>query len=353
MECLGIPTTRSLAAILTGEVVQREIGLPGAVLTRVARSHVRVGTFEYFSSRDDIEGVKILANHVIKNNFPLAEDSKNPYKSMLKNMIKNQAKLIAFWQLTGFIHGVMNTDNCSVVGDTIDYGPCAFMDDFNPSTVFSSIDRRGRYSYKNQPLIAQWNLACLAETLVPLLNENHDNAIDIAKAELSNFQSTFESEYLKIARRKLGFFTEHPDDLQIFASLLRIMEKNKADFTLTFRGLSSLITDKSGTDNSLYSLFPDKKELSDWIKQWTNRCLIEPQTNQERRSYLKSHNPSIIPRNHLIEKVIRSAVDEKDFVPFYNLNKALETPFNDIPHNHVYKRPPTSSEVVEKTFCGT
>ncbi|MBP03015.1 MAG: hypothetical protein CMM25_09420 [Rhodospirillaceae bacterium] len=353
MHTLGVPTTRSLAAVLTGEVVQRETVLPGAILTRVSHSHVRVGTFEYFSSRKDTEGVKVLANHLLKNNFSQITNSSNPYKALLQAIITNQAKLIACWQLVGFIHGVMNTDNCSVVGDTIDYGPCAFIDTYDPSTVFSSIDRQARYSYKNQPLIAQWNLACLAESLLPLLDENPKKAIDIAKEQLNTFQSIYHHEYLKIVRRKLGFFTSRDEDSKIAQDLFLIMEKGKADFTLTFRSLTLLTSNDETADNSFCDLFLNTNEINNWIKQWKHRCSMEHYTKDERCAYLKKQNPEIIPRNHLIEKVIRSAVDEENFTPFYKLKEALGNPFRDHSLNSVYRKPPLPSEVVKQTFCGT
>ena len=237
MAALGIPTTRALAAVMTGEAVVRETLLPGAVLTRVAASHIRVGTFQYFAARDDVEAVRLLADHVIARHYPEAAHAERPYRALLEGVIARQAELIAQWLLVGFIHGVMNTDNMSIAGETIDFGPCAFMDAYDPATVFSSIDQQGRYAYANQPRIAHWNLARLAETLLPLLAEDQDSAVADAEEALAAFGPRFEAVFHAGLRRKIGLFTEHDEDPELIQALLSAMAQNGADFTLTFREL--------------------------------------------------------------------------------------------------------------------
>lgn len=352
MYALGIPTTRSLAAVLTGEHVARDTMLPGGVLTRVASSHIRVGTFQYFAARQDHDGVRRLADHVIARHYPEVAGSEAPYLALLKGVIARQAELIGQWLLVGFIHGVMNTDNCSVAGETIDYGPCAFMDDYNPAQVFSSIDQNGRYAYANQPGIALWNLTRLAECLLSLLNDDQDKAIAIAQDALGTFGGIFEAAYLAGLRRKLGLFTAENDDLALAQDLLDAMARNQADFTLTFRALS----DAAGTpaaDTAVRDLFTDPSAYDAWALRWRERLAREPDGAAARQAAMRAVNPAFIPRNHRIEAVIAAAVENDDFAPFEELVAVLEKPFDDQPLKTSYATSPLPDERVLQTFCGT
>src|SRR6266481_6912830 len=270
MAALGIPTTRALAAVTTGEPVWRETPLPGAVLTRVASSHIRVGTFQFFAARGDLDAIRRLADHVIARHYPEAVDAANRYRTLLDLVISRQAELIAKWLVVGFIHGVMNTDNMSIAGETIDYGPCAFMDGYHPGTVYSSIDNMGRYAYGNQPRIAQWNLACLAETLLPLLAENKDAAVKEAQEAIDAFAIGFETAYAAGLSRKLGLFQPRPDDLSLAQDLLGRMARNGADFTLIFRRLCDAAASPEG-DAGVRSLFTDPSSFDDWAARWRRR----------------------------------------------------------------------------------
>jgi uncharacterized protein YdiU (UPF0061 family) len=352
MAALGIPTTRSLAAVITGENVMRETPLPGAVLTRVASSHIRVGTFQYFAARGDTEGVRRLADHVIERHYPQVADAERPYLALLSAVIARQAELVARWLLVGFIHGVMNTDNTSVSGETIDYGPCAFMDHYDPATVFSSIDEQGRYAYANQPRIALWNLTRLAECLLPLLSDDKDKAIEEAQAALGEFAETFTSAYQAGLRRKIGLFTTRDGDEALVQDLLDAMAKNQADFTLTFRRLSDAAFD-SGGDAEVRALFAEPAAYDEWAGRWRQRLGDEPQTAIERRDAMRSVNPAFIPRNHLIEAVIEAAVNRDDFGPFEVLLTVLSKPYLDPPDFAGYADPPEPHQRVLQTFCGT
>jgi uncharacterized protein YdiU (UPF0061 family) len=270
MAALGIPTTRSLAAVVTGESVLRETALPGAVLTRIASSHVRVGTFQYFAARGDTEGVRRLADHVIARHYPEAANAERPYHALLQGVIARQAELVARWLLLGFIHGVMNTDNTSISGETIDYGPCAFMDHYDPAAVFSSIDEQGRYAYANQPRIALWNLTRLAECLLPLFSDDQDKAIEQAQAILGEFAETFTTAYQAGLRQKIGLFTERDGDEALVQDLLDAMAKNRADFTLTFRRLSEAARD-AAHDQEVRQLFADPAAYDEWAPRWRER----------------------------------------------------------------------------------
>ena len=270
MAALGIPTTRSLAVVTTGETVRREMPLPGAVLTRVASSHIRVGTFQYFAVRADVDAIRHLADHVIARHYPEATGAANPYQALLEHVIARQADLIAQWLLVGFIHGVMNTDNMSIAGETIDYGPCAFMDSYDPATVYSSIDSFGRYAYGNQPRIAQWNLARLAEALLPLLDDDKDTAIQKANEALDGFGARFETAYTEGLRRKLGLLQAQPEDLSLAQGLLERMAQNGADFTLTFRRLCEAAASPDA-DAGVRSLFTDPTAYDGWAEQWRRR----------------------------------------------------------------------------------
>jgi uncharacterized protein YdiU (UPF0061 family) len=352
MAALGIPTTRALAAVLTGETVRREDLLPGAVFTRVAASHIRVGTFQYFAARQDVEGLRVLADYVIARHYPEAARAERPYRALLEGVIGRQAELVARWLLVGFIHGVMNTDNMQVAGETIDYGPCAFMDAYHPGTVYSSIDQQGRYAYGNQPRIALWNLTRLAETLVPLLADEAETGVAEAEGALGVFAPRFERAYHAGLRRKLGLFTEREEDPALAGDLLKAMTENEADFTLTFRRLADAAAGE-GADEPVRERFIDPTAFDAWAARWRARLALEPQDGATRRAAMRAVNPAFIPRNHRVEAVIRAAEDRDDFGPFEDLLAVLSNPFEDQPAFAPYAEPPQAHEVVHQTFCGT
>jgi uncharacterized protein YdiU (UPF0061 family) len=352
MAKLGIPTTRSLAAAMTGENVLRETALPGAVLTRVAASHIRVGTFQYFAARGDTEGVRRLADHVIARHYPEVADRERPYLALLGAVIARQADLVARWLLVGFIHGVMNTDNTSVSGETIDYGPCAFMDHYDPAQVFSSIDETGRYAYANQPRIAQWNLTRLAECLLPLISEEQDKAISDAQAALGEFVEAFDTAYQAGLRGKLGLFTARDEDRILAQDLLDAMAKGQADFTLTFRRLSDAAADPAN-DSHVRQLFTEPGLYDEWAARWRQRISEEPQNPAARRAAMRSVNPAFIPRNHRVEAMIEAAVKRDDFALFEELLTVLSSPYEDQPGYAGYTDPPEPHQRVLQTFCGT
>jgi uncharacterized protein YdiU (UPF0061 family) len=352
MAAFGIPTTRSLAAVMTGESVQRETLLPGAVLTRVASSHIRVGTFQYFAARSDTEGVRRLADHVIARHYPQVANAERPYHALLDGVIARQAELVARWLLVGFIHGVMNTDNSSISGETIDYGPCAFMDHYDPAQVFSSIDEQGRYAYANQPRIALWNLTRLAECLLPLLSDVQDKAIEDAQAALGHFIERFDTAYQAGLRSKLGLFTALDEDRALAQDLLDAMAKNQADFTLTFRRLSDAALDPEH-DGEVRQLFADPAAYDEWAVRWRQRLGDEPQDPADRQAAMRAVNPAFIPRNHRVEAVIDAAVNRDDFAPFEELLTVLAKPFEGQPAYAGYAEPPEPHQRVLQTFCGT
>jgi uncharacterized protein YdiU (UPF0061 family) len=352
MAALGIPTTRSLAAVVTGENVMRETPLPGAVLTRVASSHIRVGTFQYFAARSDTEGVRRLADHVIERHYPKAANADRPYHTLLEGVIARQAELVARWLLVGFIHGVMNTDNSSISGETIDYGPCAFMDQYDPAAVFSSIDEQGRYAYANQPRIALWNLTRLAECLLPLLADEQDKAIAEAQAILGEFAEKFNTAYQAGLRSKLGLFTARDGDPALAQDLLDAMAKNHADFTLTFRRLGDAALNPAG-DADVRELFTEPAAYDEWAVRWRQRLGEEPQDATTRRNAMLSVNPAFIPRNHRVEAVIDAAVNRDDFALFEELLTVLSHPYLDQPAFAAYSEPPEPDQRVLQTFCGT
>ncbi|HEX8375821.1 MAG TPA: YdiU family protein, partial [Geminicoccaceae bacterium] len=298
MAALGVPTTRALAAVTTGEAVRRGTALPGAVLTRVAASHVRVGTFQYFAARGDAEAVRLLADHAIARHYPEAAAAEHPYRALLEAVVARQAELVARWLLVGFVHGVMNTDNTSVAGETIDYGPCAFMDAYDPATVFSSIDLGGRYAYGNQPRVARWNLARLAETLLPLLGEDEDSVLAAAREALAAFGPRFEAAHLGGLRRKLGLSTEGEGDAALARDLLERMAEDGADFTLTFRRLCGAAAGPEG-DAAVRALFADAGAYDAWAGRWRRRLAEEPGEPEARGAAMRAVNPAVIPRNHL------------------------------------------------------
>jgi uncharacterized protein YdiU (UPF0061 family) len=352
MAALGIPTTRSLAAVVTGENVVRETLLPGAVLTRVASSHIRVGTFQYFAARSDRDGVRRLADHVISRHYPDIANAERSYHALLDAVVARQAELVARWLLVGFIHGVMNTDNTSISGETIDYGPCAFMDSYDPATVFSSIDEMGRYAYGNQPRIALWNLTRFAECLLPLLSGDQDKAIAEAQSALGRFAEKFDVAYYAGLRSKLGLFTARDDDPELANDLLKVMAENQADFTLTFRRLSDAALDLAG-DAHVRQLFADPAAYDAWAVRWRQRLSDEPQDAGARQAAMRAVNPAFIPRNHRVEAVIEAAVNRNDFAPFEELLAVLAKPYEDQPAFAFYAEPPEQHERVLQTFCGT
>jgi uncharacterized protein YdiU (UPF0061 family) len=352
MAALGIPTTRSLAVTVTGEHVMRETALPGAVLTRVASSHIRVGTFQYFAARGDTEGVKRLADHAIARHYPQAAEAERPYHTLLEGVITRQAELVARWLQVGFIHGVMNTDNTSISGETIDYGPCAFMDHYDPAAVFSSIDEQGRYAYANQPRIALWNLTRLAECLLPLFSDDKDKAIEQAQSVLAEFPAKFTAAYQSGLRQKIGLFTARDGDEALVQDLLDAMAKNKADFTLTFRGLSAAAED-AARDQDARTHFADPIAYDEWVARWRQRTGEEPQTPAERAGVMRAVNPAFIPRNHRIEAGIQAAVARDDYAPFEELIAVLAKPYEEQPAFADYANPPEPHQRVLQTFCGT
>ena len=354
MVALGIPTTRSLAVVTTGQTVRREMPLPGAVLTRVASSHIRVGTFQFFAARADVDAIRHLADHVIARHYPEVVDTPNPCRALLEHIIGRQADLIAQWLLVGFIHGVMNTDNMSIAGETIDYGPCAFMDSYDPATVYSSIDSLGRYAYGNQPRIARWNLTRLAEALLPLLDEDKNTAMQTANEALDSFGPRFETAYAEGLRRKLGLLQAQPEDLSLAQGLLERMAQNGADFTLTFRRLCEAAAGPDG-DAGVRSLFADPTAYDAWAEQWRRRLADDGTVApQERMSVMRAANPAVIPRNHLVDEAISAAVNKSDFAPFESLVAVLARPYDDLPSTLArYGDPPRPEQVVRQTFCGT
>ncbi|MCM3757946.1 YdiU family protein [Sporosarcina aquimarina] len=343
MHALGIPTSRSLSVTLTGNEVFRETVLPGAILVRTASSYLRVGTFQYAAARQVPEDLKTLADYAIERHYPDVASRDNRYELLLENVIERQAALIAKWQLVGFIHGVMNTDNMTISGETIDYGPCAFMDVYDPATVFSSIDVNGRYKYGNQPGIASWNLARFAETLLPLLDENQDESIQIAEKQLARFGKVFEREWLNGMRAKLGLLDEQPVDEALSKELLLIMKDAQADFTNTFRAL----TDECIEQPDWFS----NDAFCEWKKKWETRRKQQNITVEESYEVMRRNNPSVIPRNHKVEEAIEAA-GNGDFSVLHKLNQVLASPYSYSTEQDAYTTPSDSS-VPYQTYCGT
>jgi len=347
---LGVPATRALAAVSTGEQVVRETMLPGAVFTRVAASHIRVGTFQFFAAQGDEEAIKRLADHVIERHYPEARDAENPYLAMLTMIAESQAKLIARWLSIGFIHGVMNTDNMAVSGETIDFGPCAFLDEYDPRKVFSSIDQRGRYAYANQPGIGQWNIARLAECLLPLLDAEEEKAVEAANGVLKAFGDVFQEAWLDLFKAKLGVDGEGADDRQLVTDFLELMHQGEADFTLTFRTLSKVAG--GAAVETLIDLFQvPPPGLSDWLTRWRAR-IADDRTPAERQAAMEAVNPALIARNHRIEEAIAAAI-YGDYSFFHRLVDALATPYVEDPETADLRVPPTPDQRVTRTFCGT
>jgi uncharacterized protein YdiU (UPF0061 family) len=351
MHALGIPTTRSLAVVATGERVVREQALPGAVLTRVASSHIRVGTFEFFAARADLDGLRALLDHVMGRHFPDATSASNPALALLGEVTARQLDLIADWMRVGFIHGVMNTDNMALSGETIDYGPCAFMDEYDPATVFSSIDHRGRYAYANQPAIAQWNLARLAETLLPLIDENSSRAIELATAVVAPFVSMLQVRLNTLLAAKLGLQQPEDGDAGHVRKWLDGLQQAGADFTLSFRRLADVVA--TGDSAPLQGLLDAAPSLQDWLVDWKARLAREPFAPLERATAMRRLSPAFIPRNHRVEAALNAASAQGDLDPFLRMLAIVKRPYDDQPENAEYALPPGDSERVTATFCGT
>ncbi|MGL4453141.1 MAG: protein adenylyltransferase SelO [Sarcina sp.] len=345
MYALNIPTTRSLAVVTTGEKVAREEYLEGAILTRIAKSHLRVGTFQYAAGGGEKEDIKELADYALDRHFKGYESSENKYRYLLDEAIKRQARLIAKWQLVGFIHGVMNTDNMTISGETIDYGPCAFMDTYHPKTVFSSIDHSGRYAYGNQPNIGVWNLARFAESLIPILDENQDKAIDIAKESLNKFKDLYKGLWLDGMRAKLGLFDREEADEYIVESLLTIMQNERADYTNTFYNL---------TIGNIEALEIKKSRLFEkWHDTWIERLERQGKSKEEVMKLMKANNPVIIPRNHRVEEALSAATTSHDYSVMHELLDALKNPFDYDKDLEKYRELPKPTKIVYRTYCGT
>jgi uncharacterized protein YdiU (UPF0061 family) len=344
MYALNIPTTRSLAVVSTGESIMRSSLMKGAILTRVASSHIRVGTFEYASKMLDSEALKNLADYTIKRHYPELTNQENPYLSFLKAVISQQAKLIASWMHVGFIHGVMNTDNMTISGETIDYGPCAFIDIFSMNKVFSSIDQNGRYEYGSQAHVAHWNLTKLAESLLPLLHENMDDALKLAEVSISGFAKEFNSAWISGMRSKLGLFNEEEDDYVLAQNLFKWMETAKADFTSTFRDLSY----ERLSENEIYKSPNFKK----WYEVWQQRLLRNSKTTKSALILMRKHNPVIVPYNHFVEEALLAA-ENGDMKPFNSLLAALLNPFTLSTSNEAFQQSTIRPNPNYQTFCGT
>lgn len=344
MHSLNIPTSHSLAVISTGESVYRETTLSGAILARVASSHIRIGTFQYAAAWGTKKDLQTLADYAIKRHYPHITGD-NKYQLFLRAVIEAQAVLIAKWMLVGFIHGVMNTDNMTISGETIDYGPCAFMDTFDPATVFSSIDRNGRYAYGNQSKIALWNLTRFAETLVPLFNVGLEEAKELAKAELAMFSSLYNKNWLTGMKNKLGLTDDEPQDQELIKTLMRIMYKHEADYTNTFLDLTF--------DQCSQETLHNSTEFTVWKKDWQERLQRQQGGMIAAKGLMKKSNPALIPRNHLVERVLRAAVQTEDLDPFNELLEALQDPYAHSLKQKEFAQPPPPSATPYRTFCGT
>ncbi|MEM9197428.1 MAG: YdiU family protein [Pseudomonadota bacterium] len=351
MSALGVPTTRALAALRSGEEVQRETLLPGGVLVRVADSHIRVGTFQYFAARGDAEAITALIAYTTDRHYPKIASETPLALHLLRSVVERQAQLVAQWMSLGFIHGVMNTDNMSVAGETIDYGPCAFMDAYNESTVYSSIDHGGRYAYVNQPAIAQWNLVRLAESLLGDIATDRAQAVDAAQSVLNRFPGLYQQAWDRLFRKKLGLSRSLEGDRKLAEDLLSVMQASSADFTLTFRALADL-AEGSAANLPLPGGAGTSADMAAWIERWKKRLTLEEAGGVDIASYMRHTSPAVIARNHAVEQAIEAAVSGDD-TPFHELVDALARPFDTPKVERFYTRPPKPSEMVHQTFCGT
>ena len=339
---LNIPTTRSLAVVKTGEKVVRENLLQGAILTRVASSHLRVGTFQYIAATQNIENLNTLVDYTINRHYPEIKTSNSKALDLLNLVMEKQCQLVINWMRVGFIHGVMNTDNMAISGETIDYGPCAFMDHYDPKTVFSSIDKFGRYAFSNQPPITKWNLARFAECLIPLIDKNEDTAIKLATDLIDNFQNIYEDKWLNMIRDKLGLFGEEKNDKKLINDLFNWMEKNKADYTNTFCNLMDINSDEIYKNN----------DFIDWKNEWKKRSELNNSTKEKQSKLMKSNNPIVIPRNHKVEEALDEA-NKGSLDKMKKLLAILKNPYNNQNNIEEYQVPAPSSNVKYQTFCGT
>jgi len=345
MHSLNISTTRSLAVVTTGEEIMRETSLPGAILTRVAASHIRVGTFQYVAMKNEIDTLKSLVNYVINRHYPELTKCDNQAIELLKMVIDTQINLVVDWMRVGFIHGVMNTDNMAISGETIDYGPCAFMDNYDPRTVFSSIDLQGRYCFINQSLIAHWNISRFAETLIPLFDKNEKKAITMGKKIIDNFSEKFQSKWLSMMRKKLGLFSEENNDQNLVNNLLSLMQENKVDYTNTFCDLMK----KKLPNNSFYQ----NRKFVDWFNEWKHRQSQNKKPKESSFNLMQSVNPYVIPRNHKVEEALISTNESGNFEPMKKLLKELNHPYDYREDINEYKMAPESTDEQYQTFCGT
>ncbi|QUG41165.1 YdiU family protein [Psychrobacillus sp. INOP01] len=345
MHGLGIPTTRSLAVVITGEDIMREVVQPGAIMTRIAASHLRVGTFQYAAKWGSIDDLKALADYAIERHYPIFMDKENRYLLLLQEVIERQAALIAKWQLVGFIHGVMNTDNMTISGETIDYGPCAFMDIYNPKTVFSSIDTHGRYAYENQPNIAAWNLARLAESLLPLIHEDQDEALEQAQEAMTTFPEKYEAHWLTGMGNKLGIFNIEEEDISLIDNLLQLLKKYGADYTNTFRLLTLGKLEET--------VLVGKKDFEQWHETWQARLEKQEVSKEFIKQLMQKSNPVVIPRNHRVEEALEAAVVKEDYSVLENLLKVISNPYDYNSEYLDYTSLPLDTSGPYKTFCGT
>jgi len=348
MAKLGVPTSRTLAAVTTGEAVYREQRLAGGVLVRVAKSHIRIGTMQYFASIQDLDGLKLLTDHVISRHYPEVVDAANPVLAMYQQVSRRVATLIAHWQSVGFIHGVMNTDNMLLSGETIDYGPCAFMDGYDSAAVFSSIDHGSRYAYRNQPAIAQWNLACLGQSLLPLIDADEAVATAAAQDVLNAFPEDYMNAWHERLRAKFGLTTIEVEDETLMQDFLDLLESGRHDFTLAFRRLAELAED----GNDVSALFEFPESFTPWLQQWRQRCERESVSADNRKAQMQATNPVYIARNHLVERAIQEAY-AGDFTFFHRLHERLQQPFVFAAEDAELAQPPQPHQVVLQTFCGT
>lgn len=347
MYALGVPTTRCLAVVTTGEQVYRQQPLPGAVVTRVAASHLRVGTFQYFAARGDQQALITLCNYAIERHYPeLLTEATNKYASLLDNVIERQIRLVVDWMRVGFIHGVMNTDNTAISGETIDYGPCAMMSRYDPQTVFSSIDLQGRYAFGHQPNILQWNMARFAECLLPLIDSDHTKGVDIIEPLLIDFPERFKRSYLKMMGQKLGLIHVQDEDEQLIHSLLELLRNKKMDYTVTFHQLSSEMASELVAS-------PLKRELGEWFNRWQKRILEQPSTRGEVLALMRQHNPVVIPRNHHVEEIIQSCMTTGSAAAAEQFLEVLRSPYEALSLTDQYQDPPSDGDACYQTFCGT
>ena len=344
MHGLNIPTTRSLAVVKTGENVMRDTYLPGAVLTRIASSHIRVGTFQYLAATQNNKNLKVLMDYVINRHYPNIKNSKNQALDLLKTLIDVQIDLVVNWMRTGFIHGVMNTDNMSISGETIDYGPCAFMDEYNPETVFSSIDQQGRYSFLNQPKIIKWNIARFAECIIPFIDNDKDKAVEMATEAINTFEEIYQNKWLNMMRDKLGLFGEDTNDQILIMDLLTWMHKNKVDYTNTF----CFLMNEKFSFNEKYN----NEDFIIWKKRWGDRLKLNNNTEEKYLKLMHTTNPLVIPRNHMVEEAL-AAANNGDIEPVHNILKVLEKPYTDQENISIFQNPNPHGNEDYKTFCGT